>query len=93
MREMRSSVNEDERSYYDSKSVVSEDDRGTIQPRDTKGNTMPLKETVISTVTAIEANNITKSEIITEQLDDSVLLIAEKKFTVTQENSYELHRL
>ena len=54
---------------------------------------MPLKETVVSTITAIEANNITKSEIITEQLDDSVLLIAEKKFTVTQENSYELHRL
>ena len=90
---MRSSVNEDERSYYDSKSVVSVDDRSTIQPQDAKGNTMALKETVVSTITAIEANNITKSEIITEQLDSSVLLIAEKKFTVTQENSYELHRL
>ena len=54
---------------------------------------MPFKGTVISTMTAIEANNITKSEIITEQLDDSVLLIAEKKFAVTPENSYELNRL
>ena len=90
---MRSSLNEDERSYYDSKSVVSVDDRTTIQPQDAKANTMALKETVVSTITAIEANNITKSEIITEQLDSGVLLIAEKKFTVTQENSYELHRL
>ena len=91
---MRSSVNENDRSYYDSKSVISvDDDRTTMQPQDAKGNTMALKETVVSTITAIEANNITKSEIITEQLDSSVLLIAEKKFTVTQENSYELHRL